>query len=154
MGPLPGNWLAASIFRRSHTWSPGAPILRVNCRELPLTAVILRQIFQCKLGPPCPPPAINLFITCCSDCTSRRLHMPKAGKPSLFLKMSLRSSNSSFVSISLDLTLATSSGLILHICLVMALSVPCRFVLVSGQVSLAWSMALGTQELYTWPWVL
>ena len=76
----------------------------------------------------------------------------------LSLKMRLRSSSSSssFASNSLDLTVATSSGLILQICLIMALSLPCkpRFVLVSGQVSLAWSMALRTQELYTWPRVL
>ena len=72
----------------------------------------------------------------------------------LSLKMRLRSSRSSFASKSLDLTVATSSGLMLQICLIMALSLRCRFVLVSGQVSLAWSMALRRQELYTWPQVL
>ena len=72
----------------------------------------------------------------------------------LSLKMRLRSSSSSFASSWLDLNVATSSGLILQICLIMALSLPCRFVLVSGQVPLAWSMALRTQELYTWPLVL
>ena len=68
--------------------------------------------------------------------------------------MRSRSSSSSFASSSLDLTLATSSGLILQICLIMALSLRCRLVLVSGQVSLACSMVLCTQELYTWSWVL
>ena len=72
----------------------------------------------------------------------------------LSLKMRSKSSSSSFASNSLDLTVATSSGLILQICLIMALSLCCRFILVSGQVSLAWSMALCTQELYTWPRVL
>ena len=48
----------------------------------------------------------------------------------LSLKMRSRSSSSSFASNSLDLTLATSSGLILQICLIMALSLRCRFVLV------------------------
>ena len=68
----------------------------------------------------------------------------------LSLKMRSRSSSSSFASNSLDLTVATSSGLILQICMIMALSLPCRFVLqVSGQVSLAWSMVLRTQELYS-----
>ena len=60
------------------------------------------------------------------------------------LKMRSRSSSSSFASNLLDLTLATSSGLILQICLIMALSLcckRCRFLLVSGQVSLAWSSA-------------
>ena len=62
----------------------------------------------------------------------------------LSLKMRSRSSSSSFASNSLDLTVATSSGLMLQICLIMALSLRCkrcRFVLVSGQVSLAWSGA-------------
>ena len=53
--------------------------------------------------------------------------------------MRSRPSSSIFASNSLDLTLATSSGLILQICLIMALSLRCRFVLVSGQVSLALS---------------
>ena len=30
-----------------------------------------------------PPPAFNLYITCCSDCTTRTLHMPKPVKPFL-----------------------------------------------------------------------
>ena len=92
----------------------------------------------------CPPPAINLFITFCSDCTNRMLNMPKPAKPSLSLKMRSSSSSSNFASSSLDLTVATCSGLILQICLIMALSLcckRCRFVLVSGQVSLAWSKA-------------
>ena len=62
----------------------------------------------------------------------------------LSLKMRLRSSSSSFASNWLDLTVATSLGLMLQICLIMALSLPCkpcRFVLVSGQVSLAWHYA-------------
>ena len=56
----------------------------------------------------------------------------------LSLKMRSRSSSSSFASNLLDLTMATSSGLILQICLIMALSLRCKscmFVLVSGQVS-------------------
>ena len=57
----------------------------------------------------------------------------------LSLKIRSRSSSSSFASSSLDLTTATSSDLILQICLIIALSLRCkrcRFVLVSGQVSL------------------
>ena len=72
----------------------------------------------------------------------------------LSLRMRSRSSSLSFASNSLDLTVALSFGLILQICLIMALSLRCRFVLVSGQFSLAWSMGLRTQELYTWPHVL
>ena len=69
----------------------------------------------------------------------------------LSLKMRSRSSSSSFASSWLELTMATSSGLMLQICLIMALSLRCRLFLVSGQDSLAWSLVLRTQELYTWP---
>ena len=75
----------------------------------------------------------------------------------LSLKIMLMSSSTSFASSSLDLTVATSSRLILQICQIMAQSMRskrCRFVLVSGQVSLAWIMEFRTQELYTWPRVL
>ena len=138
---------------RSHTWSPGAPFLRVNCGELPLTAVPLCQLPPCALGPPCPPLAVYLHIICCSDCTTWTRHMPKPAKPPLSLKTRPKPSSWSLASSSPDPTLATSSGLILQIRLIMALPLRCkgcRFVLVSGQVSLARSMALRTQELYTW----
>ena len=97
-------------------------------------------------------PFINLYITWGSDCTTRTLHMPKPAKHSL--KMRTRSYSSSFASSSLDHTVATSSGLILQICQIMAQSLlckHCRLFLVSGQVSLAWRMVLRRQELYTWP---
>ena len=58
---------------------------------------------------------------------------------------------------SLDLVVTMSCGLTLQICLIIALSFCCRrwrFGFVNGQVSLAWSIALSTQELYTWPRVL
>ena len=58
---------------------------------------------------------------------------------------------------SLDLVVTMSCGLTLQICLIIALSFCCRrwrFGFVSGQVSLAWSIALHTPELYTWPRVL
>ena len=58
---------------------------------------------------------------------------------------------------SLDLVMTTSCGLTFQICLIIALSFRCRcwrFGFVNGQVSLAWSIALQTQELYTRPCVL
>ena len=58
---------------------------------------------------------------------------------------------------SLDLVVTMSCSLILQICLTIALSFRCRrwrFGFVNGQVSLAWSITLGTQELYTRPRVL
>ena len=58
---------------------------------------------------------------------------------------------------SVDLMVAVSCGLTLQICLIIALSFRCRRKrqdFVTGQVSLAWSIALRTHELYTWPRVL
>ena len=46
-------------------------------------AVILCQFFQRHLGPPWHMPSINLYITCCPDCTTRMLHWPIPAKPSL-----------------------------------------------------------------------
>ena len=75
----------------------------------------------------------------------------------LSFRMRSRSSMPSHTSSSLDLVVTMSCGLTLQICLIIALSFRCRrwrFGFVNGQVSLAWSIALRTQELYTWPHVL
>ena len=75
----------------------------------------------------------------------------------LSFRMRSRSSMPSCASSSLDLVLTTSSGLTLQICLIIALLFRCRrwrFGFVNGQVSLAWSIGLRTQELYTRPRVL
>ena len=58
---------------------------------------------------------------------------------------------------SVDLMVEVSCGLTLQICLIIALSFRCRrwrLGFVNGQVSLAWSIALRTHELYTRPRVL
>ena len=104
------------------------------------------SFFHVSFGPLSPTCHQSVYITCCSDCNTRTLHQ----RSFFFLKMRSRSSSSSFASISPDLTVATVSGLILilQICLIMALSLRGRFVLVSGHVLLAWSFALRTQELY------
>ena len=68
-----------------------------------------------------------------------------------------RSSMPSRASSSLDLVVTMSCGLTLQICLIIALLFCCRHWrvgFVNGQVSLAWSIVLCTQELYTWPHVL
>ena len=73
------------------------------------------------------------------------------------LSMRSRSSILSCASSSVDLMVAVSCGLTLQICLIIALSFRCRRKrqdFVTGQVSLAWSIALGTHEQYTWPRVL
>ena len=75
----------------------------------------------------------------------------------LSFRMRSRSSMPSCASSSLDLVVTMSCGLTLQICLIIALSFHCRrwrFGFVNDQVSLAWSIALRTQELYTWPCVL
>ena len=128
-------------------------LLRVNCRKLLLTAVILRQVFHISLGLP----GACLPSTCISHAVltaPQELSTCPNQQSLLSLRMRSRSSNSNFASSSLDLTVATSSALILQICLIMALSLRCkccRFILVNGQVSLEWSMVLCMQELYTWP---
>ena len=75
----------------------------------------------------------------------------------LSFRMRSRSSMPSRASSSVDLMLAVSCGLTLQIYLIIALSFRCRcwrLGFVNCQVSLALSIALRTQELYTWPRVL
>ena len=75
----------------------------------------------------------------------------------LSFRIRSRSSMPSCASSSLDLVVTMSCCLTLQICLIIALSFRCRcwrFGFVNGQVSLAWSIVLCTQELYTWPCVL
>ena len=75
----------------------------------------------------------------------------------LSFRMRSRSSMPSRKSSSLDLVVTMSCDLTLQICLIIALSFRCRrwrFGFVNGQVLLAWSIALRTQELYTRPRVL
>ena len=67
----------------------------------------------------------------------------------LSFSMRSRFSISSHASSSVDLMVAVSCGLTLQICLIIALSFRCRRKrqdFVTGQVSLAWSIALSTHE--------
>ena len=99
--------------------------MRVDSQELPLSAIPLCQLLPCHLGPPRP--------------------------------LLSRSSMPSCASSSLDLMMTVSCSLTLQICLIIALSLSCRrwrLGFISGQVSLALSIVLRTQELYTWPSVL
>ena len=124
--------------------------MRVDGRELPLSAIPLCQLFPCHLGPPRPTLSINQYVEGCLDCIIGAFHMSIPSKSSLL-------QNEVHTSSSLDLVVTMSCGLTLQICLIIALSFRCRhwrFGFVSGQVSLAWSIALRTQELYTWPRVL
>ena len=130
--------------------------MRVDSRELPLSALPLCQLLSCHLGPPRPTLSINLYVKGCLDCTIGAFHM-SVHRSLLSFRMRSRSSMPSRASSSLDLVVTVSCGLTLQICLIIALSFRCRrwrFGFVNGQVSLAWSIALRTQELYTWPRVL
>ena len=104
VGLLGGNWLATYIADLQVLLSWGSSVVSFHSRQS-----FSISFFHVSLGLP----AINMYITCCSDCTTRTLDMPKSVKPSLSLKMRLRSS--SFASSLLDLTAATSSSLILQI---------------------------------------
>ena len=75
----------------------------------------------------------------------------------LSFRMRSKSSMPGRANSSLDLVVTMSCCLTLQICLIIALSFCCRhwrFGFVNGVVSLAWSIVLRTQELYTWPYVL
>ena len=141
---------------RSHTRSPGRSIMRVDSRELPLSTIPLCQLLPCHFGPPRPMLSINLYVKGCLDCTIGAFHIPYH-RSLLSFRMRSRSSMPSRTSSSLDLVVTMSCSLTLQICLIIALSFRCRcwrFGFVNGQVSLAWSIALCTQELYTRPCVL
>ena len=145
----------ANLDGRSHTRSPGISIMRVDSWELPLSAIPLCQLLPSYLGPPRPTLSINLYVKGCLDCTVGAFHMSIPVEPSLF--QYVQSSMPSRASSSVDLMVAVSCGLTLQICLIIALSFRCRRKrqdFVTDQVSLAWSIALCTHELYTRPRVL
>ena len=128
-------------------------IMRVDGRELPLSAIPLCQLFPCHLGPPRPTLSINLYVKAVLTAPLERSTCPY-NRSLLSFRMRSRSSMPSRTSSSLDLVVTMSCGLTLQICLIIALSFRCRrwrFGFVNGQVSLAWSIALRTQELYTRP---
>ena len=125
---------------RSHTRSPGMSVMRVDSQELPLSTMPV-----CHLGLPRPTLSINLYVKGCLDCTIGAFHMSIPAVFSLSECGPCRSSMPSHASSSLDLVVTKSCSLKLQICLLIAQSFHCRcwrFGFVSGQVSLAWSIAL------------
>ena len=124
--------------------------MRVDSRELPLSAIPLCQLLPCHLGlhGPCFPSTCmsKAVLTAPLECSTCPYH-----RSLLSFRMRSRSLMPSRTSSSLDLVVTMSCGLTLQICLIIALSFRCRrwrFGFVNGQVSLAWSIALRTQELY------
>ena len=138
--------------KRSHTRSPGMSIIRVDGRELPLSVSCFHVILSLP-GPRFPSACMSkAVLTAPLECSTCPYH-----RSLLSFRMRSRSSMPSRTSSSLDLVVTMSCGLTLQICLIIALSFHCRrwrIGFVNGQVSLAWSIALRTQELYTWPHVL
>ena len=72
---MPSRQLACCTHGRSHTRSPGVSIMRVDSRELPLSAIPVCQLLPCHLGPPRPMLSISLYITGCLDCTIGAFHI-------------------------------------------------------------------------------
>ena len=98
----------------------------------------------------------NLYV---KGCLTARLECSTCPyqRSLLSFRMRSRSSMPSWASSSVDLMVAVSCGLLLQSCLIIALIFPYRcwrLSFVNGQVSLAWSIALCTLELYTWPNVM
>ena len=106
--------------------------------------------------PPRPTLSLSLYLKGCLTAPLERSTCPYQ-RSLLSFRMRSKSSLPSRASSSLDLMVAVSCGLTLQICLIIALSFPYRcwrFGFFNDQASLAWSIALRTQELYTQPHVL
>ena len=122
--------------------------MRVDSRELPLSAIPLCQLLPCHFGPPRPTPVWACMSKAVLIAPLERSTCPYH-RSLLSVRMRSRSSMPSCTSSSSDLVVTMSCGLTLQICLIIALSFRCRrwrFGFVNGQVSLAWSIALRTQE--------
>ena len=120
--------------------------MRVDSRELPLSAISLCQLLPCHLGPP--KLSINLYHRLSQAVLTAPLERSMCPYQLKLLSFRIRSRSSmpSCASSSLDLIVTISCSLTLQICLLIALSFRCRrWSFVNGLVSLAWS----TQELYT-----
>ena len=134
---------------RSYTRSPVVPIMRVDRLDLPLSVIPFCQLLPCYLWPLRPTFSINLYVTGRLDCTIRAFHVSMPAEPSLpqdevqvFNAKWLIEADGENV---LRLDIAVLSDHCLSFCWRRW-----RFGFVNGQVSLAWSIALHTQELYTW----
>ena len=126
--------------------------MRVDSSELPLCNPSLSAASKSSW----PTLSNNLYVKGYLDCTVGAFPCPYQ-RNLLSFRMRSRSSMPRCASSSADLMLAVFCGLTLQICLIIALSFRCRrwrLGFVNGQVSLAWSIALRTQELYTRPRVL
>ena len=153
--PLPDSWLAARM-------ADLTPDLQV-CLSWGLMAESFHSLqslsvscFHVILGLPGP----HFPSTCMSKAVlTAPLERSTCPYHRSLLSFRMRSSSSmpSHTSSSLDLVVTMSCGLTLQICLIIALWFCCRrwrFGFLNGQVALAWSIVLRTQQLYTQPRVL
>ena len=155
VGPLPGRWLAACMadltpdLQVCLSWGSIAK----SFHSLQFLSISCFYIIFGLPGPCFP-----------STCRSKAVLTAPLGRSTcpyqwrlLSFRMRSRSWMPSRASSSLDQMVTMFCGLTLQICLIIALSFHCRrwrFGFVNGQASLAWSIALPTQELYTRPRVL
>ena len=79
----PSRQLACCTHGRSHTRSPGVPIMRVDSWELPLSAIPLCQLLPSHLGSPRPTLSINLYVKGFLHFTVGAFHMSIPAEPSL-----------------------------------------------------------------------
>ena len=88
-GQHPHQWAPFQIAGLLHAWqishqiSTGMSIMRVDSRELPLSAIPLCQLLPCHVGPPRPTLSLNLYVKGCLDCTIGAFHMSIQAEPSL-----------------------------------------------------------------------
>ena len=143
--------------------------MRVNSRELPLSAIPLCQLLSCHFGPPRSTLYINLYVKGCLDCTIGAFHMSIPSESSLFQNevQILNAKSHKYLTgpggyiadLSDHIPVISLQTLEIRLCQWPSLTGMernrrWRFGFVNGQVSLAWSIALHTQELYTRPRVL
>ena len=98
--------------------------MRVDSRELPLSAIPLCQLLPCHFGHPRPTLSINLseaVLIAPLERSTCPYHQSL-----LSFRMRSRSSMPSRTSRSLDLVVTMAGGLTLQICLIIALSFRCR----------------------------
>ena len=131
MGPYSRQLATCSCMHcRSRTWSPGVLFLGVNPHEVSLMAVFLCQSFPCHLGSFHRPPYI--YITCMPF----RLHpTSKCGYG--------HQAQTSQVEV-FNIMVATSSVLILQICLIMVLLLHLQKVWIWSEAKFHWHWAPGS----------
>ena len=129
--------------------------MRVDSRELPLATIPLCQLLPCHFGPPKPTLSINLYVKGCLDCTIVAFHMSIPSESSL-LQNEVQILNAKLHKLLIgpggDNVLWPDIADLSDHCPVISLQT--LEVRLCQWPSLAWSIMLRTQELYTRPRVL